>query len=526
MNEPQLGEILKTVQALTFANPFGPERAREEQALLSKLGDHPGPRPTSAAYSESFRRLLPWLQAADRELLKRSVSRRGLPARWREYTRKVESGKVEGGKELSARWREYTASFAFFALYHELAPGLDEIITEPGNNGAKNRALYRKVQDGIAARHALIENASQKIWHQPEHLFACYYQLRRAFHAIHHEIIGESQPIQALRARVWESVFTKDMMSYQQWMFDAVGRFPTLILGPSGSGKELVARALGLARFLPYDPKTGNFADGPEDSFYPINLSALSETLIESELFGHRKGAFTGAFADRQGLFALAGEYGSVFLDEIGDVRQSTQVKLLRLLQSGEFQAIGDNRSLRYTGKIIAATHKDLAAEMKAGRFREDFYYRLCGDQIHTVSLREILADNPNELAHSVRYIIGKLVGPEGAAQLSDRILSELQADLPAGYTWPGNFRELEQAVRNCIVRGEYRSAANSQKQVNIDAVYQSTEFNLDAWTRLYVRRAVRNYGSYRAAARQLEVDQRTVKKLAEANDPVGQRST
>lgn len=185
MNEPQLSEILKTVQALTFANPFGPERAREERALLNKLGDHPGPRPTSPAYSESFRRLLPWLQAADRELLKRGASRRGLPARWREYTRKVEGGKVEGGKELSARWREYTASFAFFALYHELAPGLDEIITEPVDNGAKNRALYRKVQDGIAARHALIENASQKIWHQPEHLFACYYQLRRAFHAIH-----------------------------------------------------------------------------------------------------------------------------------------------------------------------------------------------------------------------------------------------------------------------------------------------------------------------------------------------------
>ena len=495
MTKAQLSEILKTVQALTFANPFGAERARQEQALLAKLSDHPGPLPTTPSYSKTFQQLLPWLQDANQALQERASKRK-----------------------LPGEWREQTASFAFFALYHELAPAFDAIITQRAEASAKNRVLYRKLQDGIAARHALIENASQRIWHQPEHLFACFYQLRRAFHAIHHEIIGESQPIQDLRARVWESVFTKDMMSYQQWMFDAVGRFPTLILGPSGSGKELVARALGLARFLPYDPKSGNFADGPENSFYPINLSALSETLIESELFGHRKGAFTGAFADRQGLFALAGEYGSVFLDEIGDVQQSTQVKLLRLLQSGEFQAIGDNRSLHYTGKIIAATHKDLAAEMKAGRFREDFYYRLCGDQLHTVSLRQILDDNPDELAHSVRYIIGKLIGAEGAAQLSGRVLSELQHDLPASYAWPGNFRELEQAVRNCIVRGEYRSAANAPKHADVAAIYQHTELSLDEWTRLYVRQAIQNHGSYRAAARHLGVDQRTVKKIADAH--------
>lgn len=408
MNKDKLEEILKSVEALTFANPFGPKRVELETTLLDKLGDPPTPAASNTSYSERFNRLLPWLHAADNELL------------------------------------------------------------------------------------------------------------RRAFHAIHHEIIGESQPIQKLRARVWESVFTKDMMSYQQWMFDAVGRFPTLILGPSGSGKELVARALGLARFLPYDPKSGTFADRPQGSFYPINLSALSETLIESELFGHRKGAFTGAFNDRQGLFSLAGGYGSVFLDEIGEVNASTQVKLLRLLQSGEFQSIGDNHSARYTGKIIAATHKDLAAEMAAGRFREDFYYRLCGDQIHTVSLREILADRPDELEHSVRYISRKLIGKEGAGESGDRVIKELHKRLPGNYPWPGNFRELEQAVRNCLVRGEYQPSSLRTDEPTIQAIYENTEVNLSEWTQLYVKQALKNHGSYRAAARQLGVDQRTVKKLAE----------
>ena len=151
--------------------------------------------------------------------------------------------------------------------------------------------------------------------------------------------------------RVWESVFTQDMLSYQQWMHESVGRFPTLVLGPSGSGKEIVARAIGLSRFIPYDSVAGTFASRPKDSFRPVNLSALSETLIESELFGHRKGSFTGAIRDHAGIFETAGSHGTVFLDEIGEVPESIQVKLLRLLQSGEFQAIGRGPALLLRGK-------------------------------------------------------------------------------------------------------------------------------------------------------------------------------
>jgi transcriptional regulator with AAA-type ATPase domain len=489
MNQATQELILNEIHALTFVNPFSPERSSREAALLDKLGAAPESTSKEAPFSARFKNLLPWIQAAEQSLLRSGIRADASPARY-----------------------EALSSLAFFSVYHEVAADLDRVIQHGISDSGKNRTLYRKIQDGIAARHQLIEHGPDRIWNRPEHLFACFYQLRRAYYYIHREIVGESQPIVRLRMHVWESVFTKDMMSYQQWMYDTVGRFPTLILGPSGSGKEIVARAIGLSRFLPYNAQQGIFEASPRASFHPVNLSAFSEHLIESELFGHRKGAFTGAIQDRDGLFTTAGDFGTVFLDEIGEVSESTQIKLLRLLQSGEYQRVGDNRPAHFTGKIIAATHKDLAAAMKAGRFREDFYYRLCGDQVHTAALKDILHDRPEELTTSVHYICTKLFGPEGSIKLSPRVLDTLQRDVPDTYNWPGNFRELEQAVRNCIVRGEYRPAAQGAEP-SIDQAFQSTSLTLAEWNQLYAKQAYQNTGSYREAARRLDVDQRTLKK-------------
>ncbi|WP_269525889.1 sigma-54-dependent transcriptional regulator [Coraliomargarita parva] len=489
MNKSQLEFILSEVHALTFVNPFSAERNERENAILAKLGDAPSAAPTEGPFGFRFKKLLPWFREAERSLLADTKS------------------------TLPAKWREQLASLAFFTLYHEVAADLDRLIQRGTADPMPNRKLYRKIQDGVAARHRLIEHGPERIWNRPDHLFACFYQLRRAYYYIHKEIVGESRPICQLRMQVWESVFTKDMMSYQQWMYDTVGRFPTLILGPSGSGKEIVARAIGLSRFFPYNPKTAQFEASPEDSFHPVNLSALSEHLIESELFGHRKGAFTGAISDREGLFATAGNYGSVFLDEIGEVGEATQVKLLRLLQSGEYQAIGDNRPDHFTGKIIAATHKDLIAEMEAGRFREDFFYRLCGDQVRTAALKDILQDRPEELSTSINYICKKLFGAEGARELAGRVLTTLEQQVPKHYSWPGNFRELEQAVRNIIVRNEYKPVS-PQPNNQIEQAYQNTSLTLQEWNQLYAKKAYENTGSYREAARRLNVDQRTLKKL------------
>src|SRR5262249_30706093 len=159
--------------------------------------------------------------------------------------------------------------------------------------------------------------------------------------------------------------------------------------GPSGTGKELAARAIAQSRYVPFDSRRLVFADEGAVSFFPINISALSPTLVESELFGHRRGSFTGAIADRKGWLETCPPPGSVFLDELGDLDPAIQVKLLRVIETRSFHPVGDTASRQFQGKLIAATNRDLAADIRKGRFREDLYYRLCSDQIATPALAE-----------------------------------------------------------------------------------------------------------------------------------------
>src|SRR2546429_7883924 len=173
-----------------------------------------------------------------------------------------------------------------------------------------------------------------------------------------------------LRAAVWQSIFTHDIRRYQRTLYERMGDFTTLITGPSGTGKELVARAVGLSRYVPFDPKTSTFAEDFAGSFYAINLSALPPTLIESELFGHRRGAFTGALQDRRGWLEVCPPRGTVFLDEIGDLDASIQVKLLRGIQTRTFQPLGDTQDRHLHGKLIAETNRLLSTAILGGSFR------------------------------------------------------------------------------------------------------------------------------------------------------------
>jgi hypothetical protein len=173
------------------------------------------------------------------------------------------------------------------------------------------------------------------------HLFACLFQIRRAFHYIFRNILGGSLPAARLRAAVWQSIFTRDMRRYRRALYRRMDDIATLICGPSGTGKELVARAIGLARYVPFEPASRRFAQDHAGGFHALNLPALSPTLIESELFGHRRGAFTGALDERAGWLEVCPPFGSVFLDEIGDVEPAIQVKLLRVLQTRRFQRLG-----------------------------------------------------------------------------------------------------------------------------------------------------------------------------------------
>ncbi|MCK9364304.1 MAG: sigma-54 dependent transcriptional regulator [Syntrophales bacterium] len=205
-----------------------------------------------------------------------------------------------------------------------------------------------------------------------------------------------------------------------------------LIMGESGTGKEVVANAI----------HHNSLRAG--QAFIKVSCAALPETLLESELFGHEKGAFTGAMARREGRFQLADD-GTIFLDEIGEMSTAVQTKLLRVLQEKEFQPLGSNRTVKVDIRVIAATNRELEAEVKSGRFREDLYYRLNVVPIMLPPLRERKEDIPPLAEHFLSLYCSKsgkaLKGIAGKAM-----------DLLVRYDWPGNIRELENCIERAVI--------------------------------------------------------------------------
>ncbi len=346
------------------------------------------------------------------------------------------------------------------------------------------------------------------------HLFSCLFQIHRAFFNIFDFILGESLPITRLREKVWESIFTCDLLRYYRGLYDRMRDLSTLITGPSGTGKELVARAIGLSQYIPFDSTTCRFCAASGSTFLPLNLSALSPTLIESELFGHHRGAFTGAVADRAGWLESCSRHGAVFLDEIGELDLTLQVKLLRVVQQRTYCRIGEVEPRQFQGKIIAATNRELAVEIEAGRFREDFYYRLCTDRIQTPSLREQLDDCPEDLNGLVNSIARNQLD-EDVDQLTGEIVDWIASRLGHDYPWSGNMRELEQCVASYIIRRDYVPVGQDTKgpqdrpiwlpSAGDDLTAEQLLSRYSTW--LYCR-----YGSYEKTARVLQVDRRTVK--------------
>ena len=199
-----------------------------------------------------------------------------------------------------------------------------------------------------------------------------------------------------------------------------------LLEGPSGTGKELVARAIH------------NLSPRAKGPFVAVELAAISPSLLEAELFGHEKGAFTGAVARRVGRFEAA-NHGTIFLDEISEMPLEIQVKLLRVLQEREFQRLGSNDSVKTDIRIVAATNRDLAAYVRAGKFREDLYYRLNVIDLHLPALKDRAGDIPLLVGRFLKEFGGKTISPEAMKLLE-------------AYPWPGNVRELRNAVEKMCV--------------------------------------------------------------------------
>ena len=219
----------------------------------------------------------------------------------------------------------------------------------------------------------------------------------------------------------------------------AASRATVLIRGESGTGKELVARALH---------EQSDRASGP---FVPISCAALSETLLESELFGHEKNAFTGAAAEKKGRFELA-HWGTLFLDEIGDISGAVQVKLLRVLQQREFERVGGTKTIKVDVRVVAATNGDLEQLIKDSKFREDLYYRLQVIQITMPPLRKRVEDIPLLAAQFLQKFSAE--NDATAESFSPEAMMHLLS-----YAWPGNVRELENVVERCVVMADHNTS-------------------------------------------------------------------
>ncbi len=481
--------FLEAVAAIAYANPFSAERVEWERRALGE--DFVAGEPVwsvSVADPEAVRPNVWRIQEKLGPVLERVRERLvgGHEGDWGLYEECVHS-------LLYQRYYEkFAQANGNFAFYRQFAADWTHFFEIPGKRYEASLSV--------------------------EHFFACAWQLMRAFHRIFDHIIGSTGPAARLRAAVWESIFTCDLRRYRRVMWGRMGDFPTLITGPSGTGKELVARAIAGARYLPFLPGRMGFDAPKGESFFAVNLAALSPALIESELFGHRRGSFTGAIADRVGWLEACPRQGTVFLDELGEMEMPVQVKLLRVLETREYAAVGDTGRKRFEGKLIAATNRELGVEIVAGRFREDLYYRLCADQVRTPSLAEQIADKPEALGELLLYMTRRTVGEEAEAALPV-VAGWIRKHLPEGYAWPGNYRELEQCVRNILIRQTYRPLTAAAAGDRFEDRFARGELTADAVLNHYARLVYRQCGSYVEAARRLGLDRRTVRARVEEGD-------
>lgn len=491
--------LAEAVCRAASSNPFLPERIAAERSALGREFDD-----RVAAWN----RRPPLADAEHPNIL-------ALIGRCAEALGRSDSAWPRSGRLAPQECRLYEG-LAGFWLFHAFAARFDAVIEasladRPGPVRIDFYAAFRSEAERLFDRPGLSVLQRQPV----EHLFACAFQIRRAFHTIFRFLVGGSPSMARLRADIWESIFTHDLVRYRECLFDRMGDFATLITGPSGSGKELVARALGLSRYIPFDARSGGFREDFASGFFPLNLAALSPTLIESELFGHRRGAFTGALSDRRGWMETCPATGAVFLDEIGETEIGIQVKLLRVLQSRQFQPLGGTESRRFAGKLIAATNRDLTEAIQAGRFREDFYYRLCSDRLATPSLREQLEAAPDDLAVMVEHVARRFFSSVDEAQAFAReAVSWIHGNLGEAYAWPGNFRELEQCVRSLLLRGAYRPIGAPGAGLRDDWLRLAGRGELTAEALLthYTRQVHSSAGSLEETSRRLDLDRRTVK--------------
>ena len=488
-------ELARAIGGLNYTNPFTPQRLEQERKILGRRAKRSTPVWHKIGNSGSVTPNVEMIFALCQEFVGRLQRRFTAP-----NYKSASELEMEAYDELVVYWlfEKYRLTMGemmvahpqetFFPCYKEYVNDFD--------------ACIRNIPRGTPSLFS------------PEKTFAVFFQIHRAFHFIFNTIAGSSLEAATFRANVWQSIFTCDIYRYLRLLYDKMSNVTTLVTGESGTGKELVARAIAFSQYIPIDGRTSTFACAYPECFHAIQLSAMPQSILESELFGHVKGAYTGAIADHKGYLETCTPWGTIFLDEIGDINNEVQIKLLRVLQTRSFQRIGDVKPLTFQGKIIAATNRDLHPSSQQVHFRQDLYYRLCADTIATVPLRRLIQGDPQELMLFISILANRILGDEHEAEsFAEESHAWIVKNLGLDYPWPGNVRELEQCLRNLLVRGIY-IPPHVQAPPSPAATPPDTSLTAHQVMHNYMKALFqRENGNIAKTARAAGVDRRTVRK-------------
>lgn len=469
------------VARAAYANPFGNERATLDGQIADTRADDPK---VMARLSARLAERLSALRAQERGEL----------------------------SKYSDDDRERLRAAVSFQAFHRFLADIDQHIAAEERSKGPQRVPYAGPMFRELDNHGVRGAEAVR-------LLELFYQIRRAHCFIRERLVGLGDSMRRVREELWNAVFTRDIRRYERHLWNRMEDFSLLILGETGTGKGQAALAVGASGFIAFDEKKGTFSRCFSDSLVSLNLSAFPETLIESELFGHKKGSFTGAVDHHEGALARVPDHGSIFLDEIGEVKEALQIKLLRVLSERTYSEVGGHSELRFGGRVMAATHRPLDMLRAEGRMRQDFFYRLCASTVALPPLRVRLAEEPSELDVLVAHITTRVIG-EPTASVAEETAGIIRRDLNA-HSFPGNVRELEQCVRRVLLTGSCaREVASIRTPGTTHALLEEVtrgELSAEGLLAKYCAMLYARSSSYVDVARVTGLDRRTVKKYADA---------